>query len=248
MDKRTYTSGKPSTGKFVTYLRVSTNKQGRDGNGIKAQREACKNFLNGGRWEILKEFVEVESGSNDKRPKLEQALELVHKTGATLLVAKLDRLSRSAAFTSRLMQARTYGIKFVCADMPDANDLTIHIIAAAAEHERRNISERTKAALAAVKKSGKKLGSKKIKQVARQGRAARSEKADAFAERVYPIIERIRDKQGITSLRGIAEELNERGIETASRQSKIDKGLPVFGSPYWKPQQVKLIIERMERG
>jgi|TARA_Y100000310_G_C20484500_1_gene716242 DNA invertase Pin-like site-specific DNA recombinase len=236
-----YTPGTPTAGTFVSYLRVSTSKQGADGYGIDAQRQAITNHLDGGDWKLLDEFREVESGRKAKRPELEKALALCAKTGATLIVAKLDRLARNVAFVSRLMES---GIRFVAADQPHANDLTIHIIAAMAQYEAEQVSRRTKAALAVVRARGGKVGSDNIEEVAARGRAARSASAQAYAEQVYPTIERIRSF-GITTLRGIAQELTDRKIETPARQAKIDAGKAVFGSPEWHPQQVKALLERM---
>ena len=231
-----------TTGKSVIYLRVSTDKQGIKGNGIDAQYAACVEYLNGGNWSITGEYREVESGNCNNRPELERALEQCQREGATLLVAKLDRLSRNLAFVTRLMEA---GIKFKAADNPVADNLSIHILVAFAQFEREQISKRTKAALAVVKARGKKLGSKDIVTVATAGRAARTASALHYAETVYPTIVRIRSL-GITKLRGIADELTDRNVETPSRQAKIDKGLAVFGNPSWGPQQVASLIQRIE--
>ncbi len=239
---QTYESETPSDGKYVIYLRVSTAKQGAEGNGIDAQHKACLDYLNGGGWKVVGEYVEVESGRKAKRPQLDAALAQCEKEGATLIVAKLDRLARNVAFVSRLLESK---VRFVCADNPTANDLTIHIIAAMAQHEAEQISKRTKAALAVVKARGKKLGSKNIKGVAQKGRAARSAAALRHAESVYPVIERIRSFD-ITSFRAIAKELTERKIETPARQAKVDQGKAVYGDPVWHPQQVALIIKRIE--
>jgi len=131
---------------FVTYLRVSTVRQGASGLGLEAQRASVLAYIqhNGNR--IIREFIEVESGRNNNRPELLKAIEFAKEKDATLCVAKLDRLSRDVAFTSALMQSK---VKFVCADMPEANSLTLHIISAIAEYERQLISERTKRALQA---------------------------------------------------------------------------------------------------
>ena len=234
----TYQSGSPSEGAVVIYLRVSTKKQGIDGNGIAAQRQACLDHLNGGNWHLAGEYTEQESGARNDRPELEKALAQCAREGATLVVAKLDRLARNVAFVSRLMES---GIDFVAADQPFANKLTIHIMVAMAEHEREMASQRTKAALAVVKKRGVKLGNPDMKALGASGREARSVKALAHAENVYPVIERIRSF-GITTLRGIAKELNERKVETPARQTKINNGKPIFGNPVWHPEQVKQII------
>ena len=144
-----------SQGSIVTYLRVSTARQGKSGLGLEAQQKSVADYLSTGEWDLLEEFVEVESGKNSKRPKLLEAIELCKASGAKLLVAKLDRLARDAAF---LMNLKDAGIDFVCADMPEANRLTIGIMALVAEQEREAISKRTKEALAAAKARGVQLG------------------------------------------------------------------------------------------
>src|SRR6266478_5906691 len=142
--------------KFVSYLRVSTARQGKSGLGLEAQREAVKQFVTSraGR-SIAPEFIEVESGKRNDRPELEKALKRCRLTGATLVVAKLDRLSRNAAF---LMTLRDAGVQFVAADLPEANTMTVGVMAVVAQHEREAISARTKAALQAAKARGRKLG------------------------------------------------------------------------------------------
>src|SRR6516165_4391847 len=139
----------PHYGKFVAYFRVSTDRQGKSGLGLEAQREAVMNFLNGGPWALVGEFTEVESGKRADRPQLEKALAACKRQKAKLVIAKLDRLSRNLAFVATLMES---GVEFVAVDNPHANKLTVHILAAVAQHEREMISERTKAALAAAKK------------------------------------------------------------------------------------------------
>ncbi len=142
-------------GKFIAYLRVSTDKQGHSGLGIEAQRKAVNDYLDGGHWQLLAEHVEIESGKRSDRPQLAAALAHAKATGATIVIAKLDRLARNVAFISNLMES---GVEFVAADMPMANRLTVHVLAAVAEHEQKMISQRTKAALAAAKARGTKLG------------------------------------------------------------------------------------------
>ena len=142
-------------GRFISYLRVSTEKQARSGLGLEAQRAAVSTYLNGGKHVLLDEYVEVESGKRDDRPKLHKALKHCKVTGATLIIAKLDRLSRNARFLLELQESR---VPFICADMPEANEMTIQILAVMAQHERKMISQRTKAALAAAKARGVKLG------------------------------------------------------------------------------------------
>jgi DNA invertase Pin-like site-specific DNA recombinase len=146
----------PHFGKFVAYFRVSTDRQGKSGLGLEAQREAVMSYLNGGRWTLAAEFTEVESGKrSDNRPELEKAIAACKRLKAKLVIAKLDRLSRNLAFIAALMES---GVEFVAVDNPHMNKLTIHILAAVAEHEREMISERTKAALAAAKRRGQRLG------------------------------------------------------------------------------------------
>jgi DNA invertase Pin-like site-specific DNA recombinase len=142
-------------GKFVSYLRVSTARQGRSGLGLEAQRKAVDDFLNGGNWRVIQEFVEVETGKKADRPELMKAFLACRLYGAKLVIAKLDRLSRDAHFLLGLEKA---GVDFVAADMPQANRLTVGIMAMVADEERRMISARTKAALAQAKKRGTQLG------------------------------------------------------------------------------------------
>src|SRR6478609_1044909 len=169
-------------GRYVSYLRVSTDRQGRSGLGLEAQRKAVEDFLNGGRWDLIAEFVEVESGKRDDRPKLAEALGLCRLHNATLVIAKLDRLSRDAAFLLGLQKA---GVRFVAADMPEANELVVGIMAVVAQAERKMISTRTKAALAAAKARGARLGKPenlRNQDTGRmQGRAKRSAVAAARA-------------------------------------------------------------------
>jgi Resolvase, N terminal domain len=124
-------------GRFVAYYRVSTDRQGRSGLGLEAQQEAVRSYLDGGSWQLVDEVVEVESGKRNDRPKLAEALKLCRLHGATLIIAKLDRLARNVAFVSNLMES---GVEFVAVDFPQANRLTVHILAAVAEHEREMIS------------------------------------------------------------------------------------------------------------
>jgi DNA invertase Pin-like site-specific DNA recombinase len=206
-----------ANGKFISYLRVSTQRQGKSGLGLEAQREAVLEFLNGGRWKLVQEVVEVESGKRNDRPALAAALSLCRVHGATLVVAKLDRLARNVAFVSALMEA---GVEFVAVDLPQANKLTVHIMAAMAEHEASAISARTKAALAAAKARGTKLGGYRwdIQTVASKGNVesikVRAAKASKRAADLLPMIGDLKAK-GATSLHQIAEGLNQRGIKTA---------------------------------
>ena len=143
-------------GKYVSYLRVSTAKQQQSGLGLEAQRAAVMGWLNGGRWKLVDEVVEIESGKSDKnRPALRKALDACRRYGAKLIISRLDRRSRDPVF---LLNLRDAGIDFVAVDMPGANRMTIGIMALVAEQEREAISSRTKAALAAAKARGVRLG------------------------------------------------------------------------------------------
>jgi len=201
----------------INYYRVSTISQGRSGLGLDAQRSAIEAFCTSRGCQGLGEYVEVESGKRDDRPELAKALHHAKVTGATLVIAKLDRLSRNLAFLAQLQDA---GTRFVAADMPEANELTIHIMAAMAQAERKAISKRTKEALAAAKARGTKLGNPMGAKAfgTKRGNdaaiAAIKVGAQAFANDVAPIIEAIK-ADGHTSLRAIARELNTRGIITA---------------------------------
>ncbi len=205
-------------GQFVAYYRVSTARQGKSGLGLDAQKKAVADFLNGGSSQLMAEFVEVESGKVDERPQLGQALAVCELSNATLVVAKIDRLSRNLAFLARLQES---GARFVAADMPEANELTIHIMAAVAQAERKAISKRTKEALAAAKARGVRLGGNRgnledlrkgpAKSAETRGRLARER-----ASKVCSQIEAITRASEGSSLRQIAAALNDRGI-TAPR-------------------------------
>lgn len=202
-------------GKFVSYLRVSTRKQGASGLGLDAQRKAVTDYLNGGRWNLIAEVVEVESGKRSDRPKLAEALRLCRLHGATLVVAKLDRLARDAHFLLGLSKA---GVEFVCCDMPSANRMTVGIMAVVAEEEARMISARTKVALAAAKARGVKLGGDRgavlTAETKALGNAIRTAKAKSRAADLQPVIAEIRAAGAIT-LQAVADGLNARGITTA---------------------------------
>lgn len=201
--------------RFVTYLRVSTERQGQSGLGLEAQRAAVAAHVLG-RGEVVAEFVEVESGKRAERPQLAQALVDAKRTGAVLLIAKLDRLARNVAFIANLLES---GVEVTAADMPEANRFVLHIMAAVAEQEACAISERTKAALAAAKARGVRLGWSNPKrafeqrQAANKGAAVNRARALTHAENVLPVIKQIR--AGGASLRQMAAELNARGIKTA---------------------------------
>lgn len=204
-------------GRFVAYYRVSTARQGRSGLGLESQQEAVRSYLNGGSWNLVAEITEIESGKRNDRPKLAEALKLCRLHGATLIIAKLDRLARNVAFVSALMES---GVEFTAVDFPQANRLTVHILAAVAEHEAKAISDRTKAALQAAKARGTKLGRNKgegnVMTDAYRAKAtvAVQAKANARAELLSDVLAHIK-AEGATSLREIAAALNERGIQTS---------------------------------
>ena len=205
--------------KYIAYYRVSTQKQGASGLGLEAQQEAVARYLGSGTSQLVGKFVETETGKGAdalaKRPQLRAALEACRKSGAKLLIAKLDRLARNVHFiTGRMEAAKGSGrnvVKFVACDMPDANDLNIHVMAAFAEHEAKRISERTKDALRAAKARGTRLGvagAANLKPNIEMRRVA----ADNFAAKLRGQIEGFK-------LRGLAqrqmvEELNNLGIRT----------------------------------
>jgi len=212
-----------NTGTFIAYYRVSTDKQERSGLGLDAQRKAVLDWLNGGKWALVAEYTEVESGKWADRPELEKALKDCKRRGASLVIARLDRLARNVHFISGLMERK---VPFVAVEFPDATPLMLHIHAAMAEHERKLISERTKAGLQQAKARGIKLGTYG-KVLAKHNR----QKALAQAKTLRPIIRELR-KSGKTTVREIMEELNQRQIKTQRGGS-------------WHPQTVNVLLHRI---
>ncbi|CAN5554796.1 recombinase family protein [soil metagenome] len=209
-----------ANGKFISYLRVSTARQGASGLGLEAQREAVSRYLNGGDWQLVREIVEIESGKRNDRPSIAEALTLCRLHRATLVIAKLDRLARNVHFISSLMES---GIDFIACDFPEANRLTVHILAAVAEHEASMISARTKAALAAAKLRGTPLGGQRgsIERMGaiaaigtRRSTEVRRESASKRHEDLRPVIQALK-ANGAVSLRAIAEGLNKAGLTAA---------------------------------
>jgi DNA invertase Pin-like site-specific DNA recombinase len=218
---------------YIAYYRVSTAQQGRSALGLEAQQQTVRAYLNGGANRLIGEVIEVESGKRSDRPKLVEALRLCRLHGATLVIAKLDRLARNVRFVSDLMES---GVDFVAVDFPQANRLTVHILAAVAEHEAKMISERTKAALQAAKARGVRLGGYRggtVSQTARE-RSADRRKAIAAARAVdlAPVIDELRES-GVVSLGAIAHALSERGIRTAR------------GAAKWNETQVARVLAAM---
>jgi DNA invertase Pin-like site-specific DNA recombinase len=218
-------------GKFIAYFRVSTVQQGKSGLGLEAQRKAVHDYLNGGTWSLVGEFTEIESGKRNKRPELEKALAACKRQKAKLVIAKLDRLSRNLAFIATLMDS---SVEFIAVDNPHANKLTVHILAAVAQHEREMIAQRTKDALQAAKARGVVLGNPNLADVRDRAVASIRADADRFAKNVAPIIREIQST-GVASHRGIARSLNARGVATARGGA-------------WTAVQVAAILHRVING
>lgn len=208
---------------YISYLRVSTNEQGASGLGIEAQRAAVADYVRRSEGNIVAEFVEVESGGKKARPVLVQSIAQCRKEGATLLIAKLDRLGRNVAFVSSLMES---GAEFVAADAPYANKLMIHILSAFAEHEREMISQRTREALQAAKARGVRLGVNGV-ALARKNQ----DEARAAAEPLRAAVAQVIDSGGRTLVE-IACALNRAGLRT--RQNAA-----------WSPGTVQRLLKRL---
>ena len=201
----------------IAYYRVSTERQGRSGLGLDAQRERSAAFATQNDMEIIEAFTEVETGKGsdalERRPQLAAALNAARRLRCPVLVAKLDRLSRDVHFIAGLMVQR---VPFLVAELgPEVDPFMLHIYAALAEKERRMISERTRAALASRKRQGAQLGNRtNLAEAQAFGAARTAEAARRFAENVAPVIQQIK-ATGVTSLRSIASVLNARGVRTA---------------------------------
>ena len=224
--------------KAVAYYRVSTAKQGASGLGLEAQRAAVEAFCSSRGWDLTAPpYVEVESGKRDDRPQLDAALERARLTGATLVVAKLDRLSRDLHFLTKLQKE---GARFIAVDMPEANELTVHIMAAVAQAERKAISRRTKEALTAAKARGVRLGNPNgaapLRRAGKGTTAALEAVAANAAERAEGLRQTIGQMraEGVHSLGAIAAALNGQGIVTA-RGGK------------WHASSVKNLLGRLEK-
>jgi DNA invertase Pin-like site-specific DNA recombinase len=223
-----------SEGALIGYVRVSTSRQGRSGLGIEAQREALARFATAEGLALGRVFVEVETGKGsdalDRRPQLRAALSEARKRKCSVVVAKLDRLSRDVHFISGLMAHR---VPFLVAELgPDVDPFILHLFAALAEKERAMISTRTKAALAAAKARGVILGGPRLTEARKLAHAASKANADQHAANVLPIIREVQ-KSGATTLRDIAQALNARGVHTAR-------------GGQWYATSVKNVLERAE--
>jgi DNA invertase Pin-like site-specific DNA recombinase len=197
--------------KFVAYYRVSTNKQGIDGYGMAAQREAVQRYVSSLQAELIAAFEEVESGANNDRPQLAAAIQTAKAKRAVLVIAKLDRISRNASF---LMQLQDSGVDFTACDMPNADKFTVGILALVAQRERELISQRTKAGLAIAKARGVTLGNPNAINALASAQKAIQERKKTFAESSVKFIREIQST-GIQSLNRIADCLNKRGEKTA---------------------------------
>ncbi len=225
-----------ATERYIAYYRVSTEGQERSGLGLDAQERAVKDYLKQGKRTLIAEFKETESGAKNDRPELKKALSACRIRKAALLVAKLDRLARNVAFISNLMDS---GVEFVACDYPQANRLTLHILASVAENEREMISKRTKEALLSAKTRGVKLGNPQnltkeaMLKGAKRSQVVRAHKAMQTAKDLAPVISHLKQK-GVTSLRKIAKVLEEQGIE-APRKGK------------WHASQVKRMLDHIHK-
>jgi DNA invertase Pin-like site-specific DNA recombinase len=221
--------------KVVTYLRVSTQRQGLDGLGIEAQRRAVEVFLNGNGWEHVAEYVEVESGRTKERHELQRALKACRVHRATLVVSRLDRLSRNASF---LLSLRDAGVDVRFADMPSADRLVVGILAMVAEWEAAQISARTKAALAAAKARGTILGRPENLRNAEAGQKASAElrtaRANRWAEDLRDTVEELR-AQGANTLQALADALTAQGLATPR------------GSTVWSSAQAQRLLQRLDK-
>ncbi len=215
---------------FVAYYRVSTQRQGRSGLGLEAQRHAVTSHVTGTQGMLLREFTEIETGKGtnalDRRPELREALDHCRKQKATLLIAKLDRLARNVHFVSGLIES---GVDFVAADMPQANKTMIQIFAAMSEWERDEIARRTRAALAAAKARGVRLGETGPKNIKRKNQERRDE-ALRFADRIRSLFNSYLDRK--MTQREMVDDLNRLGITTPRGRS-------------WSLIQVQRVIRRL---
>lgn len=211
----------------VAYYRVSTDRQGESGLGLEAQRDSVHLFVKGRRLKLSKEFTEVESGKKSKnRPVLQEALAYCDSSNAVLIIAKLDRLGRNVAFISALMESK---VEFVAVDLPEANRLVLHIMAAFAEFEREQISKRTKEALQIAKSRGVELG-KHGKVLAQFNHEA----AISFSQKLRPVIENLKEK-GFVTVEALTKELNKRNIPAYRKGAK------------WHKSTVHALLKRMNK-
>ena len=223
--------------KVIAYYRVSTKKQGESGLGLEAQKNTINQFLASSPYELVSEYVEIESGrkTDKRRPQLRAALEQCEREGATLMIAKLDRLTRNVGFLTTLLDRQ---VPIMALDMPNLQDpamsrFILQLMANVAELERAQISERTKKALAARKARGMSLGSPTPANGAQAGGLVTADQANEFASQVYPVIQELK-KFGCATLAKIAQGLSARGISTAT------------GKKAWSISAVRNVVNRAE--
>ena len=233
----------PHTGKFVAYYRVSTKRQGASGLGLEGQKKSVQDHLNGGDWELLAEFTEVESGrrTDRHRPELKRALAMCAETGATIIVAKLDRLTRNVGFLAKIIDS---AVPMIACDIPDMGNpaqtrFMLQLLANVAEFEAANISSRTKSALAAAKARGQQLGSPDPGAGAKHAGKFVANRADQFALEVGPIIEEL-EEYGCVTLEQIANGLAARGVATSQDNRDAQ------GKPKWALSAVANIRRRYQ--
>jgi len=214
----------PCASRYVAYYRVSTQQQSLSGLGLEAQRDAVRRFLNGGKWELVGEFTEVESGRRRDRPELEKAMAAAKRRKATLVIAKLDRLARNVYFVSGLLESK---VRFVCCDVAEADRMMLQMLAVFGEHEARMISERTRAALAAARARGVKLGNPRIRELNRDP----ARKASEFARQMRGTLDAMH-AVGLTQ-RAMVAELNKMGVRTARGGT-------------WSLAQLQRVLKRLE--
>lgn len=223
--------------RYIAYYRVSTKRQGESGLGLDAQRRQVAEFVRSRNAEILQEFIEIESGTVDDRPQLDAAMAASKLYGAPLLIAKLDRLSRSAAFLMKLQES---GVEFTCADMPDACSMTVGVMALVARQEREAISARTKAALEQAKARGKRLGGVRegqrpptIEERARGHEKLKEQARERAARYMHPLEQAVR--AGCQNSRQIAQHFNENEIPTITSRGT-----------QWQTTQVWRLLKRLK--
>lgn len=205
----------PMKPRYVAYFRVSTQKQGRSGLGLDAQKQAVQDFLHQFGGELVAEYMEVESGKRIDRPEFTKAADYAELANATLLVAKLDRLSRDLHFVTSLQKR---GIRFKLCDLPEIDNLTIHILAAMAEHEARMISVRTKQAMTEAKRRGVVMGNPQLSLLRNRDVTAANQRRvfeqQLWQSKIIKVIQHLMEVEQLDTCQVIADALNARGLTT----------------------------------